>query len=67
MHKLRVRVICIYKSLYLSLGALGQDIIKLIKIINRLTHFINELLYTHFVTLVGLPSRLTIDLAASWL
>ena len=42
-----------YKSLYRALGALGQDTIKLIKIINQSTHFINELLYMYYLTEAG--------------
>jgi hypothetical protein len=42
-----------YKYLRLSLGALGQAIINIIKIINRSTNFINKLLYMHFVTVIG--------------
>ena len=38
------------KSLHIALGALGQ--VKT-NIINQLTHFINELLYMHFVTICG--------------
>ena len=37
--------------LHRALGALGQDIIK---IINQSTHFINELPYTNFVTVAPL-------------
>jgi hypothetical protein len=47
----RARVTCTghvhRQSLHRALGALGQSIIK---IINRSTHFINELPYTNFVT-----------------
>jgi hypothetical protein len=41
--------------LHRALGALGQSIIK---IINRSTHFINELLYMHFVTDIPGPLNL---------
>ena len=52
MHESRARVTCICKSLHLSPGALGQETTKSIKIINQSTHFINELLYMHYLTKV---------------
>jgi hypothetical protein len=58
----RARVTCmghvLCKSLHRALGALGQSTIK-IKIINQSTHFINELLYMHFVTVTPLPTSLS--------
>ena len=42
--------------LHRALGALGQSIIK---IINRSTNFINELLYMHFVTRADPNQKLT--------
>ena len=54
----RARVTCTgyvhRKSLHRALGALGQDTIK---IINQSTHFINELLYMHFVTIFASSVR----------
>ena len=54
----RARVTCTgyvhCKSLHRALGALGQATNK---IINKSTHFINELLYMHFVTVYPSPKN----------
>jgi hypothetical protein len=49
-------VYCQY--LHRAPGALGQATINIIKIINRSTHFINELPYMNFVTVISPVRRL---------